>query len=167
MHTSDWHLGQSFHNYDRTYEHQCFLDWLLNRLETDQVDVLLVSGDVYDNANPSAAAQKQLYRFLQNARQRVPHLNVVMIAGNHDSPGRLEAPSPSLSFFDTTVVGQVPRKFNGKIDLDRLVTPLRDRAGAVGAWCLAGGTASLPGNPHLAGCTGTRSAQPVGSGPGQ
>lgn len=136
LHTSDWHLGQSFHNYDRTYEHQCFFDWLVDRLETDQVDVLLVSGDVYDNANPSAAAQKQLYRFLQNARQRVPHLNVVMIAGNHDSPGRLEAPSPLLSLFDTTVVGQVPRKVDGEIDLDRLVTPLRNRAGEIGAWCL-------------------------------
>lgn len=74
LHTSDWHLGQTLHNYERGYEHQRFLDWLLDTLVAEQVDVLLVAGDVFDNANPSAASQKQLYVFLQQARARLPVL---------------------------------------------------------------------------------------------
>ncbi|MES2114379.1 MAG: exonuclease subunit SbcD, partial [Pseudomonadota bacterium] len=81
LHTSDWHLGQSLHNFDRAYEHQCFLDWLLDTIVAQKIDALLIAGDVFDNANPSAASQRQLYRFLQQASERVPHLNLVVIAG--------------------------------------------------------------------------------------
>ncbi len=137
LHTSDWHLGQSLHNFERTYEHQQFLDWLLDTVAAEQADALLIAGDIFDNANPSAASQKQLYRFLQQARERVPHLNLVVIAGNHDSPGRLEAPGPLLEAHGTRVVGSVQRKADGEIDLEQLVLPLTGRGGAVEAWCLA------------------------------
>ena len=137
LHTSDWHLGHSLKGFDRYFEHQCFLDWLLLQIQEQDVDALLVTGDIYDKANPSAAAQKQLYRFLQAARQVAPHLQVVIIAGNHDSPGRLEAPAPLLDLFDTTVVGQTGRNAEGEIDLDELIVPLHDREGVRRAWCLA------------------------------
>lgn len=137
IHTSDWHLGQTLHNFERGFEHQCFLDWLLDTLVAEQADALLVSGDVFDTANPSAAAQKQLYRFLQQAKARVPHLNTVIIAGNHDSPGRLEAPGPLLETVDATVVGFVPRGPDGQIDAQRLVVPLNNRHGNTAAWALA------------------------------
>jgi exonuclease SbcD len=137
LHTSDWHLGQTLHSHDRTWEHQRFLDWLLETLVEHDIDALLVSGDVYDNANPAAATQRMLYRFLAHARQRVPHLNIVLIAGNHDSPGRLEAPAPFLEGFDARVVGVVERDALGAVDVSRLLAPLRDRHGAVAAWCLA------------------------------
>ncbi|MYN19190.1 exonuclease subunit SbcD [Rugamonas sp. FT107W] len=137
LHTSDWHLGQSLHNFERTYEHQCFLDWLLDTIADEQADALLIAGDIFDNANPSSASQKQLYRFLQQAKERAPHLNLVIIAGNHDSPGRLEAPGPLLEAHGTRVVGTVQRKADGEIDLEPLVLPLTGRGGAVEAWCLA------------------------------
>ncbi|VXC00572.1 exonuclease SbcCD subunit D C-terminal domain-containing protein [Massilia sp. 9I] len=137
LHTSDWHLGQTLHNFDRVYEHACFLDWLVETLASEEIDVLLVAGDIFDNANPSAAAHRQLYRFLQQARARVPHLQVVVIAGNHDSPGRLEAPTPLLEAHGTIVVGNVARTADGGIDLERLLVPLRGRDGKVEAWCLA------------------------------
>jgi exonuclease SbcD len=137
IHTSDWHLGQALHTYDRAYEHQCFLDWLVETIVQEQADALLVAGDVFDNANPSAQAQRQLYRFLQQARARAPWLQVVVIAGNHDSPGRLEAPVPLLEVHGATVVGNVPRAADGTIDLERLLVPLADRSGAVKAWCMA------------------------------
>lgn len=137
LHTSDWHLGQTLHNFDRTYEHACFLDWLVETLVQEEIDVLLIAGDIFDNANPSAAAHRQLYRFLQQARNRVPHLQVVVIAGNHDSPGRLEAPTPLLEAHGTIVVGNVARTQDGGIDLERLLVPLRRRDGTVAAWCLA------------------------------
>jgi exonuclease SbcD len=137
LHTSDWHLGQTLHNYDRTYEHQCFLDWLVETIVHEGADALLIAGDVFDNANPSAQAQRQLYRFLQQARVHAPWLQVVVIAGNHDSPGRLEAPVPLLEVHGATVVGSVARGADGEADLERLLVPLSDRSGAVRAWCMA------------------------------
>lgn len=137
LHTSDWHLGQSFHQFDRRAEHQAFLDWLLGVLEAEAVDALLIAGDVFDNSNPSAQAQAQLYRFLAEARRRVPQLAIVMTAGNHDSPGRLEAPAPLLSVFDASVIGQVGRQGDVDAALGRLLVPLKDAAGRVAAWCIA------------------------------
>ena len=137
LHTSDWHLGQTLHNYERGYEHQHFLDWLLDTLVAEQVDVLLVAGDVFDNANPSAASQKQLYVFLQQARARLPALQLVIVAGNHDSAGRLEAPAPLLAAHGTHVIGHLLRGDDGHIDLERLLLPLTGSDGQVRAWCLA------------------------------
>lgn len=135
IHTADWHLGQSLHGFDRSYEQQCFLDHLLDVLVEQQADALLIAGDVFDTANPSALAQQQLYRFLTAARARVHHLNTVLIAGNHDSPTRLEAPKPFLQLLDAVVSGQVWRY--GSHDLDSLVVPLKNKAGEIAAWCLA------------------------------
>jgi exonuclease SbcD len=137
LHTSDWHLGQTLHNFDRTYEHQCFLDWLLDTLVTERIDALLIAGDVFDNANPSAASQRQLYRFLQQARARSPQLDIVIIAGNHDSAGRLEAPGPLLEAHGTRVVGNIARDADGNVDLERLLVPLTGPEGTVQAWCVA------------------------------
>ncbi|MYN42211.1 exonuclease subunit SbcD [Duganella sp. FT109W] len=137
LHTSDWHLGQSLHNFERHYEHQRFLDWLLDTIVAEQADVLLIAGDIYDNANPSSASQKQLYRFLRVAKERAPHLNLIIIAGNHDSPGRLDAPGPLLEAHGTRVIGAVQRNADGEIDIESLVLPLTGRSGAVEAWCLA------------------------------
>ncbi|HNW78041.1 MAG TPA: exonuclease subunit SbcD, partial [Candidatus Competibacteraceae bacterium] len=137
LHTSDWHLGQTLLDFDRSYEHQCFLDWLLDTLDNEQIDALLIAGDIFDNPNPSAAAQKQFYRFLSSAKQRLPHLHTVIIAGNHDSPGRLEAPAPLLDELDATPIGYITRDAEQRIELDRLVVPLRNRQGAIAAWCLA------------------------------
>jgi exonuclease SbcD len=137
LHTSDWHLGQSLHNVDRHYEHQRFLDWLLDTIVAEQADALLIAGDIFDNANPSAASQRQLYGFLQQARARAPQLDLVVIAGNHDSPGRLEAPGPLLEAHGTQVVGNVARDAAGAIDVARMVLPLTRRDGSVAAWCLA------------------------------
>ncbi len=137
IHTSDWHLGQTLHNFDRSYEHQSFLDWLIAALVAEQAEALLISGDIFDTANPSAQAQKQFYRFLQRAKQQLPHLNIVIIAGNHDSPGRLEAPAPLLEEMNVAVIGFVPRLPDGSIALDRLVLPLKNAAGEIKAWCLA------------------------------
>ena len=52
LHTADWHLGQSLHTFDRSFEHQCFLDWLLDTLEAERSDGLLIAGDIFDNTNP-------------------------------------------------------------------------------------------------------------------
>ncbi len=136
LHTSDWHLGQTLHDFDRSYEHQRFLNWLLDALEAEQIDALLVAGDIFDNPNPSADAQKQFYHFLTEAKRRIPQLDIVIIAGNHDSAGRLEAPASLLQVLGVTVVG-CARTARGDLELDRLIAPLRNRQGDIAAWCLA------------------------------
>jgi len=141
LHTSDWHLGQSLNQFERSYEHAQFLAWLLDTLQAEQVDALLIAGDVFDNTNPSSASQGQLYQFLTEARRRMPHLSVVLTAGNHDSPGRMEAPAPFLALLDAHVVGQPGRRQDadgdGGVALERIVLPLKNRSGAVAAWCIA------------------------------
>ncbi|MFZ6638949.1 exonuclease SbcCD subunit D C-terminal domain-containing protein [Undibacterium sp. TC4M20W] len=136
IHTSDWHLGQTLHSAERGLEHQHFLDWLITTLEQQQADALLIAGDVFDNANPSATSQKQFYRFLQRAKACLPKLDIVIIAGNHDSPGRLEAPGPLLDGMDISVIGMVPRLADGSIDVAAMVLPLRQND-EIAAWCLA------------------------------
>ena len=96
LHTADWHIGQFFHEYDRSYEHLQFLNWLLMVLAKEEIDVLLVSGDIFDSSNPSAASLKIFYWFLNQSVKQNPHLQVVVTAGNHDSASRLESPKPLL-----------------------------------------------------------------------
>lgn len=137
LHTADWHIGQTFFGYDRDAEHDAFLNWLADTLEERQADVLLIAGDVFDVANPSAAAQRRFYHFLKEANRRNPGLQIVVIAGNHDSAVRLEAPNPLVEELNVTIVGVVRRKEGGEIDFDALRIPLYNRQGCRQAWCLA------------------------------
>ena len=135
IHTADWHLGQTFFGYDREAEHEAFLGFLTNLLVERQTDVLLIAGDVFDVTNPSAGAQRRFYRFLREANRLNPGLQIVIIAGNHDSAIRLEAPNPLLEELNTSIVGIVGRTDSGEIDLASLVVPLRNRAGEREALC--------------------------------
>lgn len=135
FHTADRHLGHHLHGVSRQLEHQRFLDWLLNELQSKQADALIVAGDIFDSANPSAAAQSQLYEFLVKARTRQPNLNIVLIGGNHDSASRLDAPSPILKALGVTMVGGLSRDDQGNIEWERLLVPLTNAAGEIKAWC--------------------------------
>jgi exonuclease SbcD len=137
LHTSDWHLGHTLHGLSREVEHEAFLAWLLDVLEERGTDALIVAGDVFDSSNPPAAAQRLFYRFLADARRRCPALDTVVVAGNHDSASRLEAPGPLLDGLGIHVVGALARTADGGLDLTRLLVPLRSRAGDIEAWCLA------------------------------
>src|SRR5690606_35223811 len=134
---SDWHLGHSLHEHDRGPEHDAFLAWLLGALDDLDVDALIVAGDVFETANPPAAAQRRWYAFLAEARRRLPALDVVVVGGNHDSAARLDAPRDLLDSLGVHVVGGLPRRGDGAIDVDRLIVPLRDRDGAIAAWVAA------------------------------
>jgi len=135
FHTADWHLGHHLHGVSRHFEQQQFLNWLLQTLQDRQADALIIAGDIFDTANPSAAAQAQLYEFLVKARTQQPHLDIVLIGGNHDSASRLDAPSPILKALGVHVIGGLARKQDGKIDWQRLIVPLTDAQGAVKVWC--------------------------------
>jgi len=135
FHTADWHLGHHLHGVSRQLEHQRFLDWLLDELHSKQADALIVAGDIFDSANPSSAAQSQLYDFLVKTKTRLPNLDVVLVGGNHDSASRLDAPSPILNALGVTVVGGLSRSDQGNIDWQRLLVPLTNAAGEIKAWC--------------------------------
>ncbi|PRP98796.1 Nuclease SbcCD subunit D [Enhygromyxa salina] len=137
LHTSDWHLGHTLHGRDRRFEHQRFLAWLLDALVDARADALLIAGDVFETANPPASAISDLSEFLAEARRRVPDLDVVVIAGNHDSALRLDALAPLMRFANIHVVGGLPRRDDGSIDHDRLLIPLHDASGEIGAWLAA------------------------------
>lgn len=136
LHTADWHLGQTFFGYDRTQEQEHFLDWLAKELRQEEVNVLIVAGDVFDVSNPSAASQRMFYRFLNRVITENPRLQVVVVAGNHDSAARLEAPLPLLQEMRTEIKGIV-RKSEGEIDYDHLIVDLKNADGEVEALCLA------------------------------
>lgn len=137
LHTSDWHLGQTFYEYDRTYEHQQFLDWLAVTVAEMEIDVLLICGDVFDVSNPAAASVSLFYKFLMKAVQVRPGLQIIIIAGNHDSPARLEAPKPLLESSNITIVGNIDYCSDGSIDYEKLVVPLKNGVGEIEAWCIA------------------------------
>ncbi|MGP9538380.1 exonuclease SbcCD subunit D [Brachybacterium sp. AOP43-C2-M15] len=87
LHTSDWHLGRTLHKVD-LHEHQAaFLDWLVELVRDEQVDVVVVPGDVYDRAVPAVSSVKLLDSAL--ARLAATGATVVLTSGNHDSPERL------------------------------------------------------------------------------
>lgn len=136
LHTADWHLGHQLHGVDRAHEHRCFLDWLLDVLEAQRVDALLIAGDIFDSANPPVVAQAMFYEFLANARRRCPRLDMVIIAGNHDSPARLEAPEPLFRGINARVVGLLPRA-GRDFEPERLLVPLHDAQGEVAGLCAA------------------------------
>ncbi|HWM36833.1 MAG TPA: exonuclease SbcCD subunit D [Streptomyces sp.] len=87
LHTSDWHLGRSFHRISLLDAQRDFLDHLLATVEEERVDAVLVAGDVYDRAVPPLAAVE----LFDTALHRLAQLGVptVMISGNHDSARRL------------------------------------------------------------------------------
>lgn len=93
LHTSDWHLGRNLEQISRIGEQREFIDHLCTIVEEQNVELVLVAGDIYDTSNPSAAAEELFYeaidRLCGNGRRAV-----VVIAGNHDNPERLCAASP-------------------------------------------------------------------------
>jgi len=87
LHTSDWHVGRSLHGTDLLAEQEAVLSGLADVVRAERVDVVLVAGDVYDRAVPSADATGVLDRVL--SRLRAAGAAVVLTPGNHDSARRL------------------------------------------------------------------------------
>lgn len=136
LHTADWHLGQTLHDVDRHFEQEAFLCWLADVLLQEKVDVLLVCGDIFDSANPSAHAQALLYHFLALVARQCPHLQVILVAGNHDSAARLEAPAPLLAGLSVRVVGALPPFPWTPAQAAHFIIPLRSASGRT-AYCVA------------------------------
>jgi exonuclease SbcD len=104
LHTADWHIGQRLHERQRLDEHKEFLIWLLDIIQEHKVELLLVSGDIFDISLPSAEATNLYYEFLYRLFELTDAYTVI-IAGNHDSARHLEAPREFLKMGRIHVVG--------------------------------------------------------------
>ncbi len=134
LHTSDWHLGHTLRGeVTREHEHALFLAWLLERCVDEGADALLITGDVFDSATPPASAERMWFEFLASARRACPSMDIIAIAGNHDSPARLGAASAVLRELGVHVLGGLPRTASGAIDLDRVLIPIAGGRGLVAA----------------------------------
>lgn len=117
LHTADWHTGRTLHGINRTPEIREVLQEIIEIAKTEAVDLVLVAGDIYDKRNPPADAEAAVYEFfLELAKAKIPS---VLIAGNHDSPDRLDAVASLLKLSNVTVVGH-PKlsKQGGVFDLN-------------------------------------------------
>lgn len=104
LHTSDWHLGRTLYGRKRHEEFEVFLGWLAETIRQNEIDILLVAGDVFDTDTPGTRAQELYYRFLcRVAASSCRH--VVVVAGNHDSPSFLDAPKELLKALNVHVAG--------------------------------------------------------------
>jgi len=133
IHTSDWHLGHQLFGISREYEQEKFLTFLFNTLQETKADALIVAGDIFDTANPPAWAWRLLYQFLAKVKQQLPHLDLVLVAGNHDSPSKLDAPDHLLKAFDIHLVGGLARHEDNSLNIEKLIIELTDATGEVAA----------------------------------
>jgi DNA repair protein SbcD/Mre11 len=137
LHTADWHLGHTLRDHSREAEHEHFLQWLCATVVDRKVDAVLIAGDVFDAANPPPHALRAWFRFLGDVKRSRPAVQVVVIAGNHDSGARLAAPRELLAEFDVRVVGAIERGDDGALRTDELLVPLRAGDGRPAVLCVA------------------------------
>lgn len=93
LHTSDWHLGKTLEGFSRLDEQELFVEELIEKIEENNIDMVIIAGDIYDNGNPPARAENLFY----NALKRISNFGrrpILVISGNHDNPDRLVAASP-------------------------------------------------------------------------
>lgn len=110
LHTSDFHIGKQLLKVDFHEDMELFFDWLIQVITQQEIDVLLMSGDLFDQANPSQQAMLQYYSFL---RRMIPlKCKVIITGGNHDSAQVLNAPKELLKILDVTIVGGAPESID-------------------------------------------------------
>jgi exonuclease SbcD len=107
LHTADWHLGVRLHKKDLSEDHQYFFDFLIGTILERSIDVLLVSGDVFDHANPSQEALQQYYDVLMKLHKT--GCKVILTGGNHDSPAILNMTRKFLKVMDIHVIGRAEK----------------------------------------------------------
>lgn len=119
LHTSDWHLGQSFFGYDRYEEHQAFLDQLHDFALSTRPDAMVVSGDIFHNYSPTTEAQRIYTEALVRLHRDMPQMEIIVAAGNHDSASKLEANRELWRLANVHVVGSLKHTADGKPDFGR------------------------------------------------
>jgi len=110
LHTADWHIGKKLHKHSLHPDFDLFIDWLCNCIAENKIEVLLVSGDVFDLANPSSEARQQYFKTLMKLKRL--DCKIILTGGNHDSPSMLNAPQELLRELDIHIIGGLPGKIS-------------------------------------------------------
>ena len=113
VHTADWHVGRLWKSISRLDETSKVLDSLARYLEREKIDLLLVAGDVFDTSNPGADAEQLVFQFFR--RLGASNIPAVVIAGNHDSPGRMDAYGTLADLAGVHMVGRPRNLANGGV----------------------------------------------------
>ena len=121
LHTSDWHLGQSFFTKSRKNEHAAFLKWLLQQVEVHQIDAIIVAGDVFDTGTPPSYARELYHAFIGELQGM--QCTLVVLGGNHDSVSVLNESKALLKYLNSHVIASTYG------DLSEQVITLNDRNG--------------------------------------
>lgn len=116
LHTADWHIGKKIYNQDLLADFDLFVDFLVDTIVERQVEVLLVSGDIFDQANPSAEARSQYFHSLVKLHKT--SCKIIITGGNHDGVHMLNAPQELVKILDIHIVGGLVE------DLDSLCIPI-------------------------------------------
>lgn len=134
LHTADWHLDVSPRNAPRHEEHRLFLDWFVEYLEGERIEVLLHAGDIFDRAQPSSRAINMFNAFMARIA-RLDHMrHVVLISGNHDPDSFINAQRPvfeELEGLDVRVVTSAPLRVNDEDWSEHCLVPLEDADGEI------------------------------------
>ena len=123
LHTADWHIGKKLHKHDLYADFDLFIDWLHQTIQQHNIELLLISGDIFDLAIPSSEARKQYYQALINLQQL--DCKIIATGGNHDSPTMLDAPKEILKALEMDVIGGLPT------NLEDTIIPVKNKQGKI------------------------------------
>ena len=126
LHTADWHLGVALKAEKRFDEFDALLDHICKIIKDENIEAVIIAGDVFDSHLPSNRAAEQYYRFLLQAGKAGAR-DIIVTGGNHDSASYLEAPKEVLKYLSVHVFATAPA------DCSELVLPLKDKDGKVAA----------------------------------
>ena len=114
LHTADWHLGHRLHEQSQVEEQTLFLQWIEQYIIDNAIDVLLISGDIFDTGSPSNQSLEMYYSFLVQLKA-TNCSSVVITGGNHDSAGTLNAPKHLLDALSIKVVGKATEHIEDEV----------------------------------------------------
>lgn len=124
IHTSDWHLGQYFYGKSRADEHQQFLNWLIVQAQQQNVDAIIVAGDIFDTATPPSYARKMYFNFISELQ--TIDCQLIVLGGNHDSASMLAESKTLLGSLSTRVIANVT-DISVESNLSEQVFTLKDK----------------------------------------
>src|SRR5690625_326133 len=87
LHTADWHIGKKLHKHSLYPDFAIFIDWFCQLVDNENIDVVVISGDIFDLANPSAEARQQYFDALVSLHKL--GCTIIVTGGNHDSPSKI------------------------------------------------------------------------------
>ena len=114
LHSADWHLGHRLHEQSQLEEQTLFLSWIENYIINNNIDVLLISGDVFDTGSPSNLSLEMYYSFLVKLKATTCK-SVIITGGNHDSAGTLNAPKHILDALSIKVIGKATENIEDEV----------------------------------------------------